>query len=133
MWVGKIHKMESAFVGAVLRFDSEVDEATLLISPKAFSPELYTPLTSATNKVITVVLVCVSPLRDHCKLLCHLIILLVIFLGKTLPLFTHPKFFVFLFHVLMFHLPEELGYLLDYLLRFSPPERRSHEDILTQS
>lgn len=31
MWVGKILKMESAFVGAVLRLDSCADEATLLI------------------------------------------------------------------------------------------------------
>lgn len=70
MWVGKILKMESGFVRAVLI--AQADETTLLSSHKAFSLE---HLTSATNMLITLVLVCVSPQRDHCKLLCHLIIL----------------------------------------------------------
>lgn len=130
----KMLKMESSFVGAVLRLIAETDEVTLLISHKAFSQELYTPLTLATNKLITVVLVCVSPLRDHHKLLCHLIILSVIYPRKVYhcvypPLALH-SLFVSSVNV---HLPEELGYLLDYLLRFIHPESRSQKDVLTQS
>lgn len=133
MWVGKMLKMESSFVGAVLRLIAEADEVTL-ISHKAFSQELYTPLTSATNKLITVVLVCVSPLRDHRKLLCHLIILSVIYPRKVYACVYPPLALHCLFVTSVnVHLPEELGYLLDYLLRFIHPESRSQEDVLTQS
>lgn len=52
---------------------------------KTLSLELYTPLTSATSKLITVVLLCSSLQRDQCKLLCHLIILPVIPKKKSTP------------------------------------------------
>lgn len=40
----------------------------------SFSLELYTPITSATNQLITLVLLCISPQRNYCKLPSHLII-----------------------------------------------------------
>lgn len=87
------------------------------------SPESHTPLTSATRELITVVPLCVSPQGERCKLLRHLI---------TIQWKYSSSSCLFVSCV-NFDLPEALGGLLDYLLRFSNPGRRSHEDVLTHS
>lgn len=135
MWVGKILKIESAFVRAVLRLIAKADEATLLTSHKAFFPRVVhtshlsnqqvnhcgAGVRQSTERPLQTA---VSPHHPHIH----------IPKKKSSSVFTHCQLCpVCLFHLLMFHLPEELGYLLYYLLRCSHPERRSHEDVLTQS
>lgn len=85
MWVGKILKMESAFVRALLRLIAETYEATLLISHKAFFPRVVdTPHLSNQQVNDCGAGVRQSTERPLQTMLCHLIILAVLFLRKSI-------------------------------------------------
>lgn len=122
MWVETILKMESVFVRALLRLIARTDETTLFTSHKAILPRVGR--TSHFNSQLVnhcgvgVLRSTESPLQTDA--------LAVIYLRKTITVFTHCQLFLFVcfFHLLMYHLPEELGVFIRLPAEKQPPRKK---------